>query len=158
MPYRSLIMEDNIETRANLEICPNCLEENREDLAVCKYCGMPLRADGDVEMPTEEEIAEIRSAEEQAPAEPQPEEKKEEKKNGFRYAMRYLGLYVIVTAIFQLIDVFKNETDPSQIKLGILANVIYIIAGVMMAYPILGDWLKKRKEAKDGSQSKDQTH
>ena len=35
------------EDYGNLDICPNCLEPNTENLAVCKYCGMPLHQGAD---------------------------------------------------------------------------------------------------------------
>ncbi len=146
-------MEENNQERYNMEICPNCLEANEADLAVCKYCGMPLRpVDDSAEIPEVEcdgTLSEENSPEEKPEGTLTETEKPKEEKRGFRYAMRYLGIYVIVVAVEQMFSVLKTETDPSQRKLGILANVIYILAGILMAYPILGDYLKKRKSAEE---------
>lgn len=136
-----------MEEKYNLEVCPNCLEPNEEDLAVCKHCGMPLHPEPEQIEPVEPEALPAEAADD-APA-AQEQDKKQEK-GMFAKAMPYLGLYVLYVAITQFIEV-KNNTDPAagDPKLGYLACGIYMVAGILMVWPALRDWLNKRKKREE---------
>ena len=101
------------EGRYNLEICPNCLEPNDEDLAVCRYCGQPLSPDAEVidtaALPEDEKtLAENRAA---AVPEKKPQKKQE---NGFRRVMPWIGLYLIYYAVTGVIETAHTVTASRQ--------------------------------------------
>ena len=77
--------------RYNLEICPNCLEPNDDDLAVCRYCGQPLNPNAEPAdlsaMPEDEKT--LQANREAAVPEKKPAKKQE---SGFRRVMPWLGL------------------------------------------------------------------
>jgi hypothetical protein len=139
---------DVSEAAGNLEICPNCLEPNTENLAVCKYCGMPLHQGSDPDeylMKKESENLEANRAESV------PEAKKSEKKqeNGFRRVMPWLGLYLIYYAITGCFDVnrqIKQAAEEGQTVNAPLAYVsqgIWLVAGIMMALPLIKKGYRK---------------
>jgi len=153
-------MEENEPTRNNQEICPNCLELNNGDLANCAFCGMPLHADPEsleiqpentdvntiagssANFNTDKDNIEIIDK----PSADKPKNEKDEKTNrGFTYAMRGMGIYLVVYSVSELPRSFKIE-DPQNRKLAILGDIIYLIAGCLMAWPLLKDYLQKRKE------------
>lgn len=163
-------MEENKTKKENYEICPNCLEPNRSDLANCEFCGMPLHPDAaaQVKAAVSETSTENTNAVVPAPAsgeaadettqaepskttevptaEPAAAPKKKENK-GWTYAMRGFGLYIIFYAISEGVTHFKLE-DPKERRLGLLADFIYLIAGCLMAWPMLKDYLNDRKKKK----------
>ena len=129
------------EGRANLEICPNCLEPNDDDLAVCRYCGMPLHPGTEADpsaMPEDEKTLEQNRAE----AVPEKKEKKPQE-SGFRRVMPWLGLYLIYYAITGCFDIKRQiqqameEGQQVNEKLAYLSQAIWLIAGVMMAWPLI---------------------
>ena len=139
------------EGQSNLTICPNCLEPNSEDLAVCRYCGMPLHPGADADpsaMPeSEEELAANRAA-------AAPEEKKDTKKNqqsGFQRVMPWLGLYLIYYAITGCFDVKRQVAQaaeagqPVNETLAYVSQGIWFLAGLLMARPLIKKgWRKLR--------------
>lgn len=129
------------EGRYNLEICPNCLEANDEDLAVCKYCGQPLTPGSEVidstAMPeSEKELAANRAAAEQAN---KPKKKQE---SGFRRVMPWLGLYLIYYAFTGVIETAHTE-ELKDVKLAYLSWVIWFAAGILMSLPLWKKWYRK---------------
>lgn len=139
------------EEKNNLNICPNCLEPNSDDLAVCKYCGMPLHpgaepveingenSDG---LTSEEEMAENRAA-----AVPSDEKKEENRKSGFNSIMPFLGLYVLYSAYQTWQQVRAQVADPETAEsvnptLGYVSVAIYAVAGLLMLRP----WIEKAIE------------
>ena len=136
------------EEGSNLDICPNCLEPNTDNLAVCKYCGMPLHQGADSEAfemkESEEELAKNR-------AEAVPQEKKPAKKqeSGFRRVMPWLGLYLIYYAITGCFDIKRQiqmaaeEGQTVNAPLAYGAQVIWFAAGVMMAWPLINKGYRK---------------
>ncbi len=136
------------EEGSNLDICPNCLEPNTDNLAVCKYCGMPLHQGADTEAfemkESEEELAKNR-------AEAVPQEKKPAKKqeSGFRRVMPWLGLYLIYYAITGCFDIKRQiqmaaeEGQPVNAPLAYGAQVIWFAAGLMMAWPLIKKGYRK---------------
>lgn len=142
--------------RDNLEICPNCLEPNEKDLANCAYCGMPLRKQAetageiissDSTDSTEKSVSD--NSDESAKPNP-PKAPAEEKKpnRGMAYAMRGMGIYLIFYAVTEIPRSLKVE-DPKNRMLAIVSDIIYIVAGGMMAWPLFKDYLKKRQEKKE---------
>lgn len=138
------------EEKNNLTICPNCLEPNPDDLAVCKYCGMPLHpgaepveldgenADG---LTSEEELAENRAA---AVPSSSSDGKEENRKNGFNSLMPFLGLYVLYSAYQtwkQLRAQIANPEAGESVNptLGYVTVAIYVVAGLLMLRP----WIEK---------------
>ncbi len=128
--------------RANLEICPNCLEPNDDDLAVCRYCGMPLHPGAEAEpsaMPEDEKTL----AQNRAEAVPEKKEEKKPQESGFRRVMPWLGLYLIYYAITGCFDIKRQiqqaleEGQQVNEKLAYLSQGIWLIAGVMMAWPLI---------------------
>lgn len=142
--------------RSNLEICPNCLEPNQADLANCQYCGMPLHPETQQPAPTESaaeqgqsEIVSDPATGETAEAKPVVSErpKKKEPNKTWTFMMRGFGIYIIYYAISQMPQALKVEDQKSR-TLAILANVIYLVAGLMMAWPLRHDikrWLDKQR-------------
>ena len=142
------------EEPGNLDICPNCLEPNTDNLAVCKYCGMPLHQGADPDaftaQETEAELAANRAA-------AVPEEKKPAKKqeNGFRRVMPWLGLYLIYYAITGCFDVkrqieaAKAEGQPVNETLAYVAQLIWFAAGLMMAWPLIKKGWRKLRHLPD---------
>ena len=136
------------EETGNMDICPNCLEPNTENLAVCKYCGMPLHQGADpdafVRQETEEELAANR-------AQAVPEQKKPQKpqENGFRRIMPWLGLYLIYYGITGFFDVSRQikaaeaEGQPVNSTLAYASQVIWLAAGVLMAWPLIKKGYRK---------------
>lgn len=155
-----VIPSDSGEGTGNMDICPNCLEPNTEDLAVCKYCGMPLHQGADVEAyemtESEEELARNR-------AEAVPEEKKPAKKqeSGFRRVMPWLGLYLIYYAITGCIDInrqIKQAAEEGQTvnaPLAYGAQVIWFAAGVMMAWPLIKKGYRKLRHLPDPEETEE---
>lgn len=147
------MVEENEPNRDNLEICPNCLEPNTKDLANCAYCGMPLRPQ------TSEDGQIIENPENQASGEETPEHETEnnesappkpaEKRSNWTKVMRGMGLYLIVYAIMELPRSFQVE-DPNDRTLSIISNVIYMVAGGMLAWPMIKEFLAKRKAKQNG--------
>jgi hypothetical protein len=156
-------MEEKQITRNNQEICPNCLEPNNDDLANCAFCGMPLHGNpGVVELPsdhedgnTNSEISSDPSASIQGSVEsadsPKGKSKKDDKINrGFTYAMRGMGLYLVVYSITELPRSLKLE-NPQDRKLAAFGDIIYLVAGCLMAWPLLKDYLDKRKQKQEST-------
>ena len=128
--------------RYNLEICPNCLEPNDDDLAVCKYCGQPLTPGAEVvdsaAMPeSEQELAANRAA--AAAQENKPKKKQE---SGFRRVMPWLGLYLIYYAVTGVIETAHTE-ELKDVKLAYLSWVIWFAAGILMSWPLWKKWYRK---------------
>ncbi len=142
------------ENTGNLDICPNCLEPNTDNLAVCKYCGMPLHQGADPEAferkETEEELAKNRA--EAVPPENKPKKKQE---SGFRRVMPWLGLYLIYYAITGFFDVKRQiqqaleEGQPVNETLAYLSQVIWLAAGLMMAWPLIKKGYRKLRHLPD---------
>lgn len=157
-------MEENQITRSNQEVCPNCLEPNDGDLANCAFCGMPLHNDPEsvnAPLPGESGLQTIAAEESGNPSgapdsetEPQEESKDKKKGRGFTYAMRGMGLYLIVYAISELPRSFKIE-EPQNRTLAVVGDVIYLVAGCLMAWPLLKDYLDKRKEKQQSAAADD---
>lgn len=158
-------MEEKQITRNNQEICPNCLEPNNDDLANCAFCGMPLHGNpGVVELPSDHadgksnsEISSDPSTSIQGSVEPadssKGKSKKDEKINrGFTYAMRGMGLYLVVYSITELPRSLKLE-NPQDRKLAVFGDIIYLVAGCLMAWPLLKDYLDKRKQKQESTLS-----
>ncbi|NMB94285.1 MAG: hypothetical protein GYA26_08680 [Flexilinea flocculi] len=156
-------MEEKQITRNNQEICPNCLEPNNDDLANCAFCGMPLHGNpGVVELPsdhedgnTNSEISSDPSASIQGSVEPADSPKGKSKKDdkinrGFTYAMRGMGLYLVVYSITELPRSLKLE-NPQDRKLAAFGDIIYLVAGCLMAWPLLKDYLDKRKQKQEST-------
>ena len=154
-------MEEKQNTRNNQEICPNCLEPNNDDLANCAFCGMPLHGNpGVVELPSDHadgnsEISPNPSTSTKHDAEPtdpsKGKNKKDEKINrGFTYAMRGMGLYLVVYSITELPRSLKLES-PQDRKLAVFGDIIYLVAGCLMAWPLLKDYLEKRKKKQEST-------
>lgn len=128
------------------------MEPNQAGLANCVYCGMPLHADAsgaeaaqdlaaaDAEQPRTNGNA---SAESPSPKTGAPQTKKLNK--NFTYAIRGMGLYLIISAISELPRSLKIEKQEER-TLSIISNVIYLVAGVMIAWPMIKEFLEKRKK------------
>lgn len=130
------------EGRNNLEICPNCLEPNDDDLAVCKFCGQPLIPGAEVidssAMPeSEQELAANRAA-----AAEQANKPKKKQESGFRRVMPWLGLYLIYYAITGVIETAHTE-ELKDVKLAYLSWVIWFAAGILMSLPLWKKWYRK---------------
>lgn len=155
-------MEPNPETnkeiipdgRSNMEICPNCLEPNPDDLAVCSYCGMPLH-------PVDEDTAAVMTEDEQTlaaaraeaiPAEKKPDKKKKEQ-SGFRRIMPWLGLYLIYNAIISCIEIGQQRKLPTEEQpnygLAYLSTAIWFAAGLLMAWPLVKKGWRKLRHLPD---------
>ena len=135
----------------NMSICPNCLEPNPDNLAVCPYCGQPLHPDADVpdsEMP---EDAATLEANRQAALKAQQKDQKNSRQNGFRRIMPYLGLYLIFDAVWRIIETSRmgipenteNPGNPVNPMLVYGSHVLFIIAGILMAWPLIKQWINK---------------
>ena len=129
--------------RYNLDICPNCLEPNDDDLAVCRYCGQPLNPNAEAAdasaMPEDAKTLEAnRTA---AVSEKKGEDKKKE--SGFRRVMPWLGLYLIYYAITGCFDIKRQIKAAEEAgeavnsTLAYFSQVIWFAAGVMMAWPLI---------------------
>ncbi len=150
------------ENTGNLDICPNCLEPNTDNLAVCKYCGMPLHQGADPEAferkETEEELAKNRA--EAVPPENKPKKKQE---SGFRRVMPWLGLYLIYYAITGFFDVKRQiqqaleEGQPVNETLAYLSQVIWLAAGLMMAWPLIKKGYRKLRHLPDEDEETEET-
>ncbi len=144
-------MDNQINNQEPVEICPNCMEPNTAGQTNCAYCGMSLHAGENAENSAQELSADTSAAgtpgeaDNTAPAKPQP--KKQNK--GFTYAMRGMGIYLIVYAISEIPRSLKLE-KPQDRTLSLVSNVIYLIAGAMIAWPMLKEYLDKRKKAQSG--------
>lgn len=107
-----------------------------------------MHAEENTESPAQEKSADVSAkgtpveADNTAPAKSQP--KKQNK--GFTYAMRGMGLYLIVYAISDIPRSLKLEKQQDRM-LSLVSNVIYLIAGAMIAWPMLKEYLDKRKKA-----------
>ncbi len=128
--------------RANLEICPNCLEPNDEDLAVCRYCGMPLHPGAEADasaMPEDEETL----AKARAEAVSEKKEEKKPQESGFRRVMPWLGLYLVYYAITGCFDIKRQiqqaveEGQQVNSTVAYLSQGIWLIAGIIMAWPLI---------------------
>ena len=148
------ISSDVSESTGNLDICPNCLEPNTEDLAVCKYCGMPLHQGAEADefiMKAEEANLETNRAE-AAPEEKKPAKKQE---SGFRRVMPWLGLYLIYYAITGFFDVKRQiqqaveAGQPVNEKLAYFSQVIWLAAGLLMAWPLIKKGYRKLRHLPD---------
>ncbi|NMA11635.1 MAG: hypothetical protein GX933_00410 [Chloroflexi bacterium] len=141
-------MDNQIDNQEPVEICPNCMEPNAVGQINCAYCGMSMHAEENTESPAQEKSADASAngtpieVENTAPAKSQP--KKQNK--GFTYAMRGMGLYLIVYAISEIPRSLKLEKQQDRM-LSLVSNVIYLIAGAMIAWPMLKEYLDKRKKA-----------
>lgn len=143
IPERNAGSEEIPAGRFNLDICPNCLEPNPDDLAVCPYCGMPLHPGAETDpsaMPENE--AELAAARAAAAAPEKKDEKKKPQESGFRRVMPWLGLYLIYYAITGIIETSRQE-ELSSPALAYGSWVIYIIAGVLMAWPLIKKGYRK---------------
>lgn len=128
------------------------MEPNQAGLANCVYCGMPLHADAsgaeaaqdvaaaDAEQPGTDGNA---STESPSPKTDAPQTKKPNK--NFTYAIRGMGLYLIIYAVSEMPRSLKIEKQEER-TLSIISNVIYLIAGVMIAWPMIREFLEKRKK------------
>lgn len=136
--------------RDNLEICPNCLEPNEKDLANCAYCGMPLRKQAETagEIISSESTEKPDSDESAKPNSPKAPAEEKKPNRGMAYAMRGMGIYLIFYAVTEIPRSLKVE-DPKNRMLAIVSDIIYMVAGVMMAWPLFKDYQKKRKEKKE---------
>ena len=147
-PEVEALPPDVKESTGNLDICPNCLEPNTDDLAVCKYCGMPLHQGADAEEYVRQESeAELEANRAQAAPETKKPAKKQE--NGFRRVMPWLGLYLIYYAITGCFDVNRQikaaeaEGQAVNAPLAYGAQVIWFAAGIMMAWPLIKKGYRK---------------
>ena len=134
--------------RYNLEICPNCLEPNEDDLAVCRYCGQPLNPNAEVidisAQPEDEKTLEANRAA------AVPEKKTAQKQeSGFRRVMPRMGLYLIyfgVTGIFDMrrqIKAAEEAGEAVNTSLAYLSQGIWILAGILMAWPLIKKGYRK---------------
>ena len=148
------ISSDVSESTGNLDICPNCLEPNTEDLAVCKYCGMPLHQGAEADefiMKAEEANLETNRAE--AAKKKKKTVKKQE--SGFRRVMPWLGLYLIYYAITGFFDVKRQiqqaveAGQPVNEKLAYFSQVIWLAAGLLMAWPLIKKGYRKLRHLPD---------
>lgn len=134
--------------RYNLEICPNCLEPNDDDLAVCRYCGQPLNPDAEPidisAMPEDEKTLEANRA--AAIPEKKPAKKQE---SGFRRVMPWLGLYLIyyaITGCFDMQRQIKAAQEAGQevnVALAYFSQLIWFAAGLLMAWPLVKKGYRK---------------
>lgn len=134
--------------RYNLEICPNCLEPNDDDLAVCRYCGQPLNPNAEPidisAMPEDEKTLQANRA--AAVPEKKPAKKQE---SGFRRVMPWLGLYLIyyaVTGCFDMSRQIKAAQEAGQevnTLLAYLSQGIWFLAGMLMAWPLIKKGYRK---------------
>lgn len=153
-------MEENTTVKSNLDICPNCLEPNRSDLANCEFCGMPLHPDAaaadegssvstdtaETSIVSDGTVTTVETSDEAPAASEIPAEKPKKKENkGWSYAMRGFGIYIIFYAVSEGVRHFKLEPGQER-RLGLISDVIYLVAGCLMAWPLLKDFLAKRKE------------
>jgi len=136
--------------RDNLEICPNCLEPNEKDLANCAYCGMPLRKQAETagEIISSESTEKPDSDESAKPNSPKAPAEEKKPKRGMAYVMRGMGIYLIFYAVTE-IPRSLQKGDPQERMLAIVSDIIYMVAGGMMAWPLFKDYLKKRQEKKE---------
>lgn len=144
-------MENQIDNQDPVEICPNCMEPNAAGQTNCVYCGMSMHAGENAENATQELSVDTSvagtSAEADSSASAKPQPKKQNK--GFTYAMRGMGIYLIVYAISEIPRSLKLEKQQDR-TLSLVSNVIYLIAGAMIAWPMLKEYLDKRKKAQSG--------
>ena len=152
---------DEGEDYGNLDICPNCLEPNTENLAVCKYCGMPLHQDADPDafaaQETEAELAANRAA-----AVPEPPKKQKKQENGFRRVMPWLGLYLVYYAITGFFDVSRQikaaQAEGQQVNeaLAYFSQVIWLAAGLLMAWPLIKKGYRKLRHLPEEDEVEEQ--
>lgn len=142
---RSEVIADG---RSNLEICPNCLEPNDDDLAVCRYCGMPLHPGAETDpsaMPEDEQTL----AQNRAEAVPEKKENKKPQESGFRRVMPWLGLYLIYYAITGCFDIKRQvslaaeQGQPINEPLAYISQGIWLIAGLLMSWPLIKKGYRK---------------
>ena len=135
-PAEAEVPAEAAEPVKNLDICPNCLEPNPDNLAVCPFCGQPLHPDVEVSAEEMPENPETLEANRQEALEAQQEDKKQVRENGFRRVMPYLGCYLIIDAIFNLIELSRQE-ELEQPLLAYSSYLIFMAAGVLMAWPLI---------------------
>lgn len=134
--------------RCNLEICPNCLEPNDDDLAVCRYCGQPLNPDAEPIDPSAMPEDEMTLAANRAAAVPEKKPAKKQE-SGFRRVMPWLGLYLIyyaITGCFDMNRQIKAAEEAGQVvnkPLAYLSQGIWFLAGMLMAWPLLKKGYRK---------------
>ncbi|GEM_PF-929008 len=147
--------EENNENHDNLEVCPNCLEPNTQDLANCAFCGMPLRAqigeDGELTDQPETQQLELSDAAHTEAPRAQQSPKEEKKKGMWATAKRGIGLYLIIYAVMEFPRALKIESSRDR-TLAIISNLIYIAAGLLMSWPMIKEYLDKRKGKTDANQ------
>ena len=152
---------DDGEDYGNLDICPNCLEPNTENLAVCKYCGMPLHQGADPDTFTAQET-EAELAANRAAAVPEPPKKQKKQENGFRRVMPWLGLYLIYYAITGFFDVSRQikaaqaEGQPVNEGLAYFSQVIWLAAGLLMAWPLIKKGYRKLRHLPEEDEVEEQ--
>lgn len=152
----------DIEEEGNMDICPNCLEPNTENLAVCKYCGMPLHKGADpdafVMKESEEELAANR-----AQATPEPPKKQKPQENGFRRIMPWLGLYLLYYGITGIFDISRQikaaEAEGQQVNSAVAygSQVIWIAAGLLMAWPLIKKGYRKLRHLPEEDETTEET-
>ena len=152
---------DDGEDYGNLDICPNCLEPNTENLAVCKYCGMPLHQGADPDAFTAQET-EAELAANRAAAVPEPPKKQKKQENGFRRVMPWLGLYLIYYAITGFFEVSRQikaaqaEGQPVNEALAYFSQVIWLAAGLLMAWPLIKKGYRKLRHLPEEDEVEEQ--
>ncbi len=148
------MQDEGITKSENLEICPNCMEPNSEGSMNCAYCGKPMQetladqADSLSESEAANRGNDGSAATDGQPADGNTPRKKQEKGGRFYYLMRGMGVYLILTAFTEIPRSLKIE-DPKNRNLALLSNLIYIIAGGLLVWPLVKDFLDKRKKKRE---------
>lgn len=155
VPETEPMQEQTAEQLPNLTVCPNCLEPNTDGLAVCKYCGMPLHPGAENEdfVPPEDEMTLEANRREAAPEPKKTEKKKEE--SGFRRVMPWLGLYIIYYAITGIIQTSREE-ELANPGLAYGSWAVYIVAGLLMAWPLIKKGWEKIHPSAAGPEDSDE--
>ncbi len=147
--------QTNLETtpaKTGPVICPNCMEPVPEGQRICPSCGW------DLDKEPEEKISDptagtpvnpVSAVSNPGGKEGSPDEKKreEKKKNNMSNLMQGLGIYIIYYAISNMVS--ARKLAPKEKNMAFIADLIYLIAGIMLVWPLIKKGIRKLKGIPD---------
>ena len=140
------------------EICPNCLDPIPAGMDVCPSCGTRLNEDPDAVQaePVEGTIVtqpNETAGPETAGAANGDGKDGEKKPTMMQNLIRGMGVYLIYTALTNGYRVISTpealglERGTREYTLGIVSNVVYLVAGILAVWPWIQEAIAKRKAA-----------
>lgn len=140
------------------EICPNCLDPIPAGMDVCPSCGTRLNEDPDAVQaePVEGTIVtqpNETAGPETAGAANGDGKDGEKKPTMMQNLVRGMGVYLIYTALTNGYRVISTpealglERGTREYTLGIVSNVVYLVAGLLAVWPWIQEALAKRNGA-----------